>query len=40
MKEEYITPDVELLPIDDVLTQSPAYDDDDEMPPVNPFADW
>ena len=40
MKEEYITPDVELLPIDDVVTASPVYDDD-EMTPVNPFdEDW
>lgn len=38
MKDEYITPVIELLPIEDVLTASPW--DDDEMPGTNPFADW
>ncbi len=39
MTEEYVTPVVELLPIDDVLTaSSPWRGDDDETPPVGP--DW
>jgi hypothetical protein len=37
MKNEYMTPEVEMLPIDDVLTSSPILDDD-EMPPAPP--DW
>ena len=39
MIEEYVTPEIEILPLDEILTARNSGDED-EMEPVNPFADW